>query len=150
MLSNLLHQCLTGLSRSLALVLPDHPALRAPIAICLGAIPGALSRYYLTLFFNRWLGAGFPFGTVFINLTGALIMGFFVTLTLARSLTSPDLRLLVAVGFLGSYTTFSTYALETSVLIRTASRETTLLYWLGSAVLGWVSLELGSFLARKL
>jgi fluoride exporter len=150
MLFNLLQSVLTGVSRSLALILPDDPALRAPLAVCLGAIPGALSRYYLTLLFSRWLGVSFPFGTFFINLTGALIMGFFVTLTLERSLTSPDLRLLIAVGFLGSYTTFSTYALDTSTLWQTGHKSLALFYGLGSAALGLISLELGRFLARLL
>jgi fluoride exporter len=148
MLFNLLMSALAGVSRSLALILPDDPALRAPLAICLGAIPGALSRYYLTLFFSRWLGVSFPFGTFFINLTGALMMGFFITLE--RSLTSPDLRLLIAVGFLGSYTTFSTYALDTSTLWQTGHKSPALFYGLGSAALGLISLELGRFLARLL
>ncbi|MGV0024720.1 fluoride efflux transporter CrcB [Phormidesmis priestleyi] len=150
MLLNLLQSALNGLTRSLAFILPPDPTLRAPLAICLGAIPGALSRYYLTLFFSRWLGVSFPFGTFFINLTGALIMGFFVTLTLERSLTSPDLRLLVAVGFLGSYTTFSTYALDTSALWQTGSKALAFFYWLGSAALGFISLEFGRFLAKLL
>jgi len=125
------------------------PSLRTPIAIILGAVPGALSRYYLTLFFARWLGVNFPFGTFVINITGALIMGFFVTLTLERAITSPELRLLVAVGFLGSYTTFSTYALDTSVLLQTGNKSLALFYWLGSATLGFFGLEIGSYLAKK-
>lgn len=127
-----------------------EPQFRAPLAVSLGAIPGALSRYYLTLLFTRWLGISFPYGTFVINLTGALIMGFFVTLTLERAIASPDLRLLIAVGFLGSYTTFSTYALDTANLLRSGLRELALFYWLGSAVLGLVALEVGSFIARKL
>lgn len=149
MLLNLLHHLLHS-ARSLSALVPIDATLRAPLAICLGAIPGALSRYYLTLIFSRWLGTEFPFGTLFINLTGALIMGFFVTLTLERSITSPDLRLLIAVGFLGSYTTFSTYALDTSGLLHVGNRGLALIYWLGSAALGVVCLELGSLLARKL
>ena len=76
-------------------------------------------------------------------------MGFFVTLTVER-LTSPDLRLLIAVGFLGSYTTFSTYALDTSTLWQTGDKALAFFYWLGSAALGFVSLEFGRFLARLL
>lgn len=125
------------------------PSIRTPLAIILGAIPGALSRYYLTLLFARWLGRNFPFGTFIINITGALIMGFFVTLTLERTITSPDLRLLVAVGFLGSYTTFSTYALDTSILLQADNKMPALFYWLGSATLGFIGLEIGSFLAKK-
>jgi CrcB protein len=116
----------------------------------LGAIPGALSRYYLTVFSAQWFGIGFPYGTFLINHTGALMMGFFITLTLDRAILSPDLRLLVAVGFLGSYTTFSTYALDTANLLRTKNYGSTLFYWAGSAILGFLCLELGSFLARKI
>ncbi|MBO3459212.1 fluoride efflux transporter CrcB [Aetokthonos hydrillicola Thurmond2011] len=140
----------TFLHKTLGLLSSTNPNLRAPLAIILGAIPGALSRYYLTLLFARWLGTGFPYGTFFINVTGAFIMGFFVTFTLDRMLTSPDLRLLVAVGFLGSYTTFSTYALDTSALLKTGSQGLALTYWLGSALMGFVGLEIGSFLARKI
>jgi fluoride exporter len=149
MLINVLHAFLEGISRSLALI-PNHAALRAPLAVSLGAIPGALARYYLGQWLSHWLGTRFPLGTFLINLTGVMIMGFFVTLTLERSIASPDLRLLVAVGFLGSYTTFSTYALELSMLMQTDHKQLALFYGLGSTVFGVLSLELGSFLARKI
>lgn len=126
------------------------PALRSAIAISFGAIPGALSRYYLTLLLANWFGTQFPYGTFFINITGAMIMGFFVTFFLERGIGAPELRLFFAVGFLGSYTTFSTYALETSLLVKTGNHGLALLYWLGSAAIGYLGLELGSFLARKL
>ncbi|PSB02248.1 fluoride efflux transporter CrcB [Merismopedia glauca] len=127
-----------------------NPTIRAPIAISLGAIPGALCRYYLTLFLTSWLGNKFPFGTFLINITGSLVMGFFVTLTLERAIASPDLRLLVAVGFLGSYTTFSTYALDTSVLLSSGNYIPGLFYGLGSAVFGLIGLQFGSWLAKWL
>ena len=139
-----------GLSKVLGFLGSLDPALRAPVAIALGAVPGALCRYYLNLLFTRWLGTGFPFGTFFINLTGALVMGFFVTLTLERAITSPDLRLLVAVGFLGSYTTFSTYALDTDMLFSNGNFGYGLFYWAGSAALGVISLEIGIMLAKRL
>jgi fluoride exporter len=147
---NVLGSLLGLAGRAIALFSSVDPALRAPVAVSLGAIPGALSRYYLTLLAARWFGAGFPYGTFLINLTGAMVMGFFVTLTLERTLTSPDLRLLVAVGFLGAYTTFSSYALDTSVLLRSGSYGPAFFYWLGSPVLGFISLELGSLLARRI
>ncbi|MBW4580805.1 MAG: fluoride efflux transporter CrcB [Tildeniella nuda ZEHNDER 1965/U140] len=134
----------------LGLVSAIDPALRAPLAVSLGAIPGALSRYYLTLAFARWLGASFPYGTFVINITGSLVMGFFITLTLERMMTSPELRLLVATGFLGSYTTFSSYELDTFNLLQAGNRSLALVYWLGSAVLGFVGLEFGNLLARRL
>ena len=124
--------------------------LRAPVAISLGAIAGALSRYYLTLAFTRWLGTAFPYWTFTINLSGAFIMGFFSTLVLERAFLSPDLRLLITVGFLGSYTTFSTYILDTVNLARIGDWKVSLFYWLGSPFLGLISLEIGSFFAKKL
>jgi fluoride exporter len=126
------------------------PNIRIPIAISLGAIPGALSRYYITKLTVQWLGTNFPYGTFFINLTGAFIMGFFVTFTLDRWVVSPDLRLLVTVGFLGSYTTFSTYALDTKSLLATGNYQLSLFYWAGSAILGVVGVQFGSWLASKI
>lgn len=138
-----------GIEKLLAALIAIDPALRAPLAISLGAVPGALSRYYLTLLLGQWLGPAFPYGTVVVNLTGALIMGFFTTLALERVVISADLRLLIAVGFLGSYTTFSTYTLDTINLLQTGDRCLALLYWAGSALLGLLSVEAGSFLARR-
>ncbi len=124
--------------------------LRIPMAIALGAIPGALCRYYLTRWCIQWFGAGFPFGTFIINLSGALVMGFFATFTMERAIASTELRALVAIGFLGSYTTFSTYALDTANLLHSGQWAKSLIYWSGSAILGVVCLELGSALARKI
>lgn len=138
------------LTKVLELLNSADPTLRAPLAISLGAVPGALSRYYLTLGLGQWLGADFPYGTFVANLTGALIMGFFTTLALERGVISPDVRLFVAVGFLGSYTTFSSYTLDTVNLFQFGDRCVAWGYWLGSAFLGLVSVEVGSFLARRL
>jgi CrcB protein len=124
--------------------------LRAPLLVSLGAIPGALSRYYMTIWLSRWLGTSFPFGTFAINLSGALLMGFVATLAVERAIIAPDVQLLVATGFLGSYTTFSTYMLDTAVLLRVGSRVKALFYWTGSAILGWIFLEVGIVLARSL
>lgn len=140
----------TDLISFLGALLPTEPRWRTPLAISLGAVPGALSRYYLGLLCFRWFGSGFPVGTFLINLSGSFLMGFFITSILDRAITAPELRLLVAVGFLGSYTTFSTYALDTSMLLQTNQRPLALFYWLGSAVLGYLCLELGSAMARRL
>ncbi len=126
------------------------PNLRIPMAIALGAVPGALSRYYLTRWCIQWFGLGFPYGTLVVNLSGALAMGFFATFTMERAIVSPDLRALVAVGFLGAYTTFSTYALDTTTLLQSGEWAKSLTYWSGSAILGVFCLELGSALARKI
>jgi fluoride exporter len=148
---NFLFDFLTsGFNQFLGILASINPNIRAPIAIAFGAIPGALSRYYLTILFTKWLGSDFPYGTFVINITGSLIMGFFATLALERFVGATDLRLLIATGFLGSYTTFSTYALDTSILLRQGSYGYGLFYWAGSAMLGVVGLEIGSAIAKRL
>lgn len=133
-------------SVGLLLLLPD--GLSVPIAVGMGAIPGALGRYYLTLLCARWLGVSFPAGTFLINLSGSLLMGFFAALAIKRVIPSSELQLLMTTGFLGSYTTFSTYALDTANLRRTGNRSLTLFYWAGSVVLGGICLEIGIRLAQ--
>jgi fluoride exporter len=113
--------------------------LRSPLAISLGAISGALVRYYLTLWFSQRF-IGFPLGTVVINLSGCFLIG--IVTAIAPGRWSPEIRLMVTTGFLGAYTTFSTYGLETVMLMRNKG-TLALLYWLGSAALGVVCVGLG-------
>src|SRR5260221_3859048 len=81
--------------------------------ISAGALLGANLRYFLTRIVTRYSDAAFPYGTLLINVTGSLILGFFLVWTTERVLANPLWRLLVAIGFCGSYTTFSSYAFET-------------------------------------
>lgn len=120
-----------------------------PIAIGMGAVLGSLSRYYITVLLARRLGTRFPYGTFVINLSGSLLMGFLATLALSQIVT-PRLQLLLMTGFLGSYTTFSTYALDTVNLARSQSRTVALLYWASSAIGGGLCLTVGAGIARWL
>ena len=83
------------------------------LVISLGAIAGANARYFISRYAAQALGPVFPYGTLFINVIGSLIVGFFVVWTSERVLADPRWRLLVVVGFCGSLTTFSSYAFET-------------------------------------
>jgi len=83
------------------------------LAISVAAIVGANLRYLLSRFAARELGPVFPYGTLGINIVGSFIVGFFVVWTTERALVDPRWRLLVVVGFCGSFTTFSSYAYET-------------------------------------
>ena len=83
------------------------------LAISIAAIAGANLRYLLSRFAAKALGPVFPYGTLFINTVGSFIVGFFVIWTTERALIDPRWRLLVVVGFCGSFTTFSSYAFET-------------------------------------
>ena len=81
--------------------------------IALGAVAGATARYALSGYVARAFSASFPYGTLIINVTGSLVLGFFLVLAGERMLLDPRWRMLVAIGFCGSYTTFSSYAFET-------------------------------------
>jgi fluoride exporter len=130
------------------ITLLHHPAVRGPLVISLGAVPGALSRYYLTAALQQWLGTAWPWGTFVVNLSGAFLMGLFTTLAVRKNWISPDLRLMMTAGFLGSYTTFSTYQWEALTLWSQRQWIGATLYWLGSALLGLLCLELGNTLVR--
>jgi fluoride exporter len=82
------------------------------LAISIAAIVGANARYFLSRLAAREFGPVFPVGTLIINIVGSFIVGFFVIWTTERALLDPRWRLLVVVGFCGSFTTFSSYAFE--------------------------------------
>ena len=86
--------------------------MQAYLWVSLGAIVGALCRYILSRGFARWLTADFPFGTLFINVTGSFVLGLFLIWTSERAIADPRWRLFLAIGVCGSYTTFSSYAFE--------------------------------------
>jgi fluoride exporter len=86
---------------------------RAYAWISLGAVLGANLRYFLGKIVTRMSDAAFPWGTLIINITGSMVLGFFLAWTTQRVIANPLWRWLIAVGFCGSYTTFSSYAYET-------------------------------------
>ena len=84
--------------------------------LSLGAIVGASARYFLSRYVAKVVSASFPWGTLLINVTGSFILGLFLVWSTERALPDPRWRLLIAIGFCGSYTTFSSYAFESFAL----------------------------------
>jgi fluoride exporter len=124
--------------------------LQNAIAVALGSIAGALSRYYIGLYFGK-IFAFFPMGTFFVNVTGSFLMGFFMTLVAGKVFNfSPELVLLIATGFLGSYTTFSSYELDTFKLIGEGVKQTAVFYWLGSPIMAFIALQIGVWLGQAI
>jgi CrcB protein len=118
--------------------------------ISIGAVLGANARYWLGDWAAQKWGTAFPYGTLIINLTGSLLLGFFLTIATERFLIDPRLRLLIAVGFFGAYTTFSTYAMESFNLLSSGQWLYGLFNLLGSTVLGVLCAALGVFLGKLL
>ena len=116
-------------------------------AIAIGAVPGALSRYYVTHWCHRVFGNKFPMGTFIINISGCLLMGFIVTLISQMKGFPTEARLMLTTGFLGAYTTFSTYGFDTLRLWGSGNIRATIFYWGGSAILGVIALQIGVILA---
>jgi len=118
------------------------------LLISAGAILGANLRYWIGGWAASRLGTSFPYGNLIINLSGSFILGFFMTLVVDRLLLDPRWRILVAIGFLGSYTTFSSYTFESINLILDNQWLPGFLNLFGSAFLGGMAVFLGIILAR--
>ncbi len=91
------------------------------LLISLGAVAGANLRYFVAQYVARIIPSSFPFGTLIINITASFVLGFFLIWTTERVLADPRWRLLIAVGFCGSYSTYSSYAFETFALFEQRS-----------------------------
>ena len=119
------------------------------IVVAFGGAIGAIARYWLGDLISSRLPMQFPLGTFLINVTGSFIIGFFLTLVGQRISVHPNWRLFIAVGFVGAYTTFSTFEYETLKLIEEGSPVSAALNVTLSLFLGFVAVWLGVTAARK-
>ena len=120
------------------------------LLISLGAALGANARYWIGVWTAKHLGVAFPYGTFFVNVTGSLALGFLVTLTSQRIPVTPEVRLLIGVGFLGAYTTFSSLAVESLVLAHNSGHWHALLNIFANNLLGLACAAAGMYLARTI
>jgi len=123
--------------------------------VSFGSVIGGLARWGLAVASARWFGTGFPWGTFMINISGSLFLGWFMTVVgrwevgPTAWLRKDDLKLLIAVGFTGAYTTFSTFEFESATLLRDGSGFLATLYIAGSVFLGLLAVRLGIALAEQ-
>ena len=119
------------------------------LLVVIGGGTGALARYVAASAIMTRFGGKFPLGTLVINVTGSFLIGFLMTMLTERFQLDPRWRLLLAVGFLGGYTTFSSFEWETYTAVRGGELWTGMLNVVSSVMLGYVAVTLGSLLARR-
>ena len=120
------------------------------LLIAVGGALGSIARYWVGSTIAGRMGIRFPYGTLVVNLTACLIIGFSLTYLGRRADLNPAWRYLIPVGFIGAYSTFSTYEWETLSTLRAGAFAMAALYAVGSLVLGLVAVWGGSALAEML
>ena len=120
------------------------------LLVFLGGGLGAALRHFVNGVSLRLAGSDWPLGTLFINVTGSILMGVVAALFAFKLSLPPTLRLFIATGILGGYTTFSTFSLETALLIDKGQAGIALLYVAGSVLLGVGGLFAGMWAVRAL
>ncbi len=120
------------------------------LAIAAGGAFGAISRYGASNAVYSLLGRSFPYGTLFVNVAGSLLMGFLFVMMTERMNLPTEYRSIILIGFLGSFTTFSTFSMETMALLEQAAYIKALLNIAASVTLCLLATWIGITLARIL
>lgn len=119
------------------------------LLVLIGGGTGAVARYAAASAIMTRFGGKFPVGTLAINVTGSFLIGFLMTMLTERFKLDPNWRLLLVVGFLGGYTTFSSFEWETYTALREGARWTGALNVISSVMLGYAAVWLGAMLGRR-
>jgi CrcB protein len=122
--------------------------LQKYLLIAIGGALGSLTRYLVGSTIVNRMGTRFPYGTFVINITACLIVGFFLAAVGQRAEVNPAWRFLIPIGFVGAYSTFSTFEWETFVHLQTGDFLIAALYVSLSILVGLVAVWLGVVLAR--
>ena len=120
------------------------------LVIGFGGFLGAISRYAVSAWIGQKWGKSFPLGTFFVNVSGSFLVALIVSLSTERFMVNPQWRLFLAVGFLGAYTTFSTFELETGSLLRDGEWTIAILNVVLSVAAGFIALKLGEVIAKTI
>ena len=119
-------------------------------AVALGGALGSLARYFVAGWIQSASWGGFPYGIFVVNITGGFLMGVIVELGALKLNLAPEIRAFLTVGILGGYTTFSTFSLDSVLLIQRGAYGGAAAYMIGSTVLSVLALFAGMGLVRAL
>ncbi len=120
------------------------------VIIGIGGFFGAIARYGAALWIGQRWGRSFPLGTFVINVTGSFLIGLLMSLFTERFMVNPQWRLMLIVGFLGAYTTFSTFEYETGALLKDGEWMIAAVNIVLSVFAGLLALKAGEILAKSL
>jgi len=120
------------------------------LIIGVGGFAGAVTRYALAVWIGQRWGRSFPLGTFVINISGSLLIGLLMPLLTERFIVNPQWRLLLVVGFLGAYTTFSTFEYETGALLKDGEWLFAGLNVFLSVTVGFIALKIGEMIAKSI
>lgn len=120
------------------------------IVVFAGGGIGSVARYMVATWIGHRWGRSFPFGTFIVNVSGSFLIGLLMTLMAERFLENPEWRLLIVVGGLGGYTTFSTFEYETGKLMADGELIYAALNIVLSVIAGFAALKLGEVIARSI
>lgn len=120
------------------------------LLIAVGGALGSIARYWVGSTIAGRMGIRFPYGTLIVNITACIVIGFSLTYMGRRAGINPAWRFLIPVGFIGAYSTFSTYEWETLSTIRSGAFFLAALYAVGSFILGLIAVWGGSWLAEAI
>ena len=118
------------------------------IAIALGGALGALSRFWVVNLTSLWLGDEFPYSMLIVNILGSFVIGIVFVFLVERALLPVAWRAAVMIGFLGAFTTFSTFSLQTLALLEAGRFLAASVYVLSSVLICIMAAALGLFIAR--
>lgn len=116
----------------------------------LGGFFGSIARFWVGSYITYRMGAKFPYGTFIINISGSFLIGLIVTFLADRTHWNPNLLYLIPIGFIGAYTTFSTFEFEAFRSIRSGDLVLALFYVVSSVIIGFVAVWLGILSGRAL